>query len=75
MKAIILSVYQWFNACTVVKSGNFRVSSRTGLLVGTKQSYFFEKSNQGAPRVAQQVKYPTLSLWWHGFNPQPSAVG
>lgn len=40
IKAIIL-LDQWFNACTVVSNGNFRVSSRTGLLFGPTQVYFW----------------------------------
>lgn len=32
MNVIILSVEKWFNACTVVKGGNFRVSVRIVLL-------------------------------------------
>ena len=42
---IILSVDQWFNACTVVRSGDFRVSGRTGLFFGPNQSFLF-LSNQ-----------------------------
>ena len=45
MKAIILSADRGFNACTVVRSRNFQVSSRTGLLFGSNQSFLF-LSNQ-----------------------------
>lgn len=40
MNATILSGDQWFNAHAVVRSGNFRVSGRMGLLFGPNQSLF-----------------------------------
>ena len=45
MNAIIFSVDQWFNECVVVRSGNVRVSSRTGLSFGPNQGFLF-LSNQ-----------------------------
>ena len=46
MNAIVLSVHQWFNACTVVRSGNFGVSVRIGLLFGPNQSFLFLSNEQ-----------------------------
>ena len=44
--AVILSVDQWFNACTVVRIGDLRVSSRTGLLFDPNQSFLFLSNQQ-----------------------------
>ena len=38
----LFSVDHWIKACTVVRSGNFRVSSRTGLLFGLNQIIWSE---------------------------------
>lgn len=35
------SVEKWFNVCTVVSSGNFRISKRSGLLFGPNPSSLF----------------------------------
>ena len=43
---MVLSVNQWFNACTVVRSENFKVSSRIGLLFGLNQSFPFLLNQQ-----------------------------
>ena len=41
MSAIILLVDQWLNACAVVRSENFRISSSTGLSLDPNQSFLF----------------------------------
>lgn len=41
MKVIILSVAQRFSACTVLSSGNFRVSGRIELLFSSNQGLLF----------------------------------
>ena len=28
-----------------------------------------EELGLGIPAVAQLIKFPVLSLWWHGFDP------
>ena len=43
---ILFSVDQWIAACTVVRSENFRVSSRIGLLFGLNQSFPFLLNQQ-----------------------------
>ena len=43
---ILSSVDQWITACTVVRSENFRVSSRIGLLFGLNQSFPFLLNQQ-----------------------------
>ena len=45
MKAIIWSVDQWFNVCAVVRSGNFRDSSWTGLSFSLNRSFVFYQVN------------------------------
>ena len=46
MNAVILSVDQWFNAFTVLRSGHFRIFGRTGLLFGPNQSSLFLSTQQ-----------------------------
>ena len=41
-KVIILLVDQWFITCTVVRSGDFRVSSKTGLLFDPELPLFIK---------------------------------
>ena len=62
MKAIILLADQWFNACMVVRSGNFRVSGRTGLLFGSNQSFLF-LSNQWLLNFQSCFSFSEAS-WW-----------
>ena len=46
MKSMVLSVNQWFNACTVVRSENFKVPNSFRLLFGQNQSFFFVSNQQ-----------------------------
>ena len=63
MKAIILSVNQRLNACTVVRSRNFRVTSKTGLLFGPNQSFLGE--GDGTPLQYSCLENPMDGgAWW-----------
>ena len=62
MNAIILLVDQWFNACTVVKSGNFRVSSRTGLLFDPNRS-LLSLSNQELLNFETSFSFSEANCW------------
>ena len=62
MKAIIFPIDQWFNACTVVRSGNFRVSGRTGLLFGPNQSSLFF-SNQQSLNFQSCFSFSEANCW------------
>ena len=41
MNAIILSVDHWFNACTIIRNGNLKISHRISLLFNLNQSFVF----------------------------------
>lgn len=43
MNTIIFLVDQWFNACTGVNSGNFRISGRARLLIGPSHFFLFNQ--------------------------------
>ena len=62
MNAVILSVDQWFNACTVFRSGNFRVVGRTGLLFGPNQSFLF-LSKQQLFNFQSCFSFPEANCW------------
>ena len=62
LKAIILSVNQWFNACTVVRSGNFRASSRTGSLFRPNKNFLF-LSNQQLLNFQSCFSFSEANCW------------
>ena len=57
MSAIILLVDQWLNACAVVRSENFRISSSIGLSLDPNQSFLF-LSNQ------KLIEFPVSFPFW-----------
>lgn len=56
------SVDQWFDVCVVVRTGNFRVFSRTGLLFGLGQSFLF-LSNQQLLDFQSCFSFPEANCW------------
>ena len=58
ISAIILSVNQRFNACTVMRNENFRISHRTELVFGLNQSFLFLSN--------QQFEFLNLLLFFWG---------
>lgn len=68
IRVIILSVDQWFNACTIVSNGNSRVSGRTGLLFGPSQGFFFffyywTNNSFSANCYASSVNFFLIIIW------------